>query len=344
MPEPQIDDLKKAADRIGGLFAKYARAMASSSKWIRGGAVLAGGMLAAASQIALASEEIPPTWAVIAGFLGAVLVLGGGVWALIVDQTAPEALEEARKSLEIAREASARVESYELSQARVAEEHEEICAVYDEHIRWLTTLHSAGSVLRETVEHILARKSPPTHEQLQELLEKEARNLLYLLGFDIEEYWTVAIYGLTSDESGNAVLKCRAHMRSERNDEKREHRSWGKGQGVVGQVALTGRELVVADLADAASNAWHNVPKDLCVDHDGTHYRSFAAVPVRVTNCDPLWGVIIATSDQPSRFEPIRDGTGDSRIEPLRLLAGVVAIAAAPHFKPINEAESHNDS
>lgn len=62
-------------------------------------------------------------------------------------------------------------------------------------------------------------------------------------------------------------------------------------------------------------------------DYDSDRYRSIAAVPIRVGGREKPWGVIVATNDRFGHFG-LGDAIGPQNEEAVRLLAGMVALAA----------------
>lgn len=324
--------LNELSDRLGCLFKRKADAMHQASRWVRTLLILSGAALAGASQF------IPPPpadiggvpWNLVLGLIGTCLAFAGGFWSIFVDQTAPEALDEARKAVEISKElraeAEAAIRKAELETLAGREQLQD----WIEHSQWLGALNATTMTLMEAVENILASGKPPTGDDFQTLLEDEAPNILKLLEFEVDEYWTLAIYQYVAQGEGGQLV-CTAHMRSQRTDEKKEHRSWGVGEGIAGQAYAIKEELIVADLTEKSQAMWLNVPRESRRDGDESRYRSFAAVPIRSGNSPLIWGVAVASSDRPSRFAPEEVETLARNVQPLRIIANCVALAAAPH-------------
>lgn len=322
--------MKQLSDRIASLFCRKAAAMDRANRFVRGGLVLLGAVLAGASQLlpsasptATGVAAVPVN--LIVGWLGAILALAGGIWSLIVDETVPSALEEAREAIEKAREAEAVAKEI---QEKYHQEQEEL--LYS--VEWLSLLYACIPPLREVVENLLRTNCLPTDQDMQAILTMQARNIVHLLEFETMEYWTLAIYRHEGATPNVGTLICSAHMRAQRSDEQREHRSWPVGEGIAGHTFSIGRELVVEDLRVTSQGGWVKVSDTLRRPGDDDRYRSFAAVPIRAGNSPVVWGVVVASSDIPGRFGPSENGAGSRNIEALRLLAGMASLSVAPHI------------
>lgn len=322
--------VRTASQRVSELYQKTARTMHAVTKYGRILLLVLGGALGAAAQL-IPPPTAPDTPApnLIAGWVGVILVFFGGFWSFITDKTTPEAIEEARVALEVAKDATAEAELSKQKSVETGREREEKLAAFTEHVGWLGTLNATTMTLLEGVENILAAGRKPNGSDIQHLLEVEAPNILRLLGFQVDEYWTLAVYAYEENDTGGQLV-CTAHMRSQRADEKKEHRTWKVGQGVAGQTYALRQELVIDDLSQKSQAMWLNVPQDMQKQNDDARYRSFAAVPVRAANAEALWGVVVASSDQPGRFYPEEEGTVERNLQPLRLLASCIALSAAP--------------
>lgn len=318
--EQNRDDssLATLANSIGDLFASDAKARTLATRYTRGGLVIIGGLGAGIAQF-LDTPEQGVAWNIVIGFIGASFAFIGGLWSLMAEQTAPEALEAARRALDEAKrhEASRMADVYELE------------SLTDDW-RWLSELYSAAGVLREAVENLIA-SDEFSDADLQRLLDGIGRQLHGLLGYGGGEYWTIAIFRYSAEGTRPGELRCEAHQRSDRSDESRERRSWLPGEGIAGHSYQANREIVVHDVRDAQNAGWVHVPPHKRKPDDAERYRSMAAVPIRVSGVDHLWGVVVATSDQPGRFTIDSEGSVSPSVEPLRLFAGMVALAMVPH-------------
>ena len=110
-------------------------------------------------------------------------------------------------------------------------------------------------------------------------------------------------------------------------------RAWGIGEGIAGHAYQTGREIIVPDATDSERAGWLHIPPSKFDPDDAKRYQSMAAIPVHISGVAKPWGVVVATSDRRYRFTSEPSGIAGMSvpdIEPLRLLAGMVALAAAP--------------
>jgi hypothetical protein len=95
---------------------------------------------------------------------------------------------------------------------------------------------------------------------------------------------------------------------------------------------MTGRETVVSDMSDNLTAGWVHFPDG--VDRMDWRYTSIAAVPIRVAKDTPVWGMVIATSDQAGRFEVDEESFASGEIEPLIALSGMIALLVARDTPP----------
>lgn len=320
------DSLAALGSRLGATFVADAAARAEASRWIKAGLIILGALLAGIGQtIPTPSEGV--AWNMVLGFTGVLLVFAGGAWSLIAEQNAPAALELARQALDRARETSSILRESELETTELRN-----------YSIWLASLYTTSGALREAVENLVATKSVSA-DDLQRVLDTVARPLHGLLGFSGGEYWTIAIFKFGGFEETTDELICVAHQRSDRTDEAAEHRRWKIGEGIAGHAYQTGRETIVPDATDPKHSGWLHVPDGKRKEADEQRYVSMAAIPVRVANAATLWGVVVATSDQQNRFSVDMSGVGEPEVEPLRLLASMVALAVAPHCSHKNDSK-----
>jgi hypothetical protein len=249
--------MKDLSDRVASLFYHKARAMDRASRFVRGVLILFGAACAGASQLlptpstdAVGISAIP--FNQIAGWLGASLALAGGVWSLYVDETVPGALEEARNAIEYAREEETKFAKQEALRKQEIEDLR-----YS--LQWLSLLYACLPSFREVVENLLRQNKKATDEDLQTLLSLQARSVITLLEFENIEYWTLAIYRHEGPQTETGHLICCAHMRSQRSEEQRAHRTWPVGEGIAGHTYSIGRELVVEDLQNTTQGSWVKV-------------------------------------------------------------------------------------
>lgn len=337
-------ELDAVANRVGRLFKDDARSRALSARVIRGGMVLVGALLAGLSGVielgpnvvtpASTSIEADPTvvsasdfpWIAVMGFVGVCLAFIGGAWSLVGEQMAPQALDEARRAIEMAKRerTRAQIERRRFGQRR-SELQEDVDLAQDD-FEWMKGLYSLSSALREFTEQTILRGGKAEKAALQPILTSYARRLSELMDFAGGEHWTIAVY--KHDVGGK--LHCVADLRSERSEDDREHRAWAPGEGVAGYSYQSDQEIIVADSGDPQYANWLHVPDKH--ENDDERYVSLASVPIRLRPKDIVWGVVVATSDVVGKFELDQTGRASNEVEPLRLLAGIVALIAAAEY------------
>ena len=293
--------------------------------------VLGGSFLAAVAQF-IPAPTSGLAYNHLFGFLGAFLALYGGIWLLRAEDSAPKKLEAARRAVDTATaahgEATRRLTELQSTERALVDERKRHVAER----AWLSDLYTMAGALREFLESSLVeKKTLASDDQIAQMLEVVGRPLHRLMKFDGGELWTLGVYRFVAGDNGaKGVLVCAATQRAERGHEKAQHRVWAEGEGLVGHVQMTARETVVADTRDTERAGWLYFPTRVSRIEDSERYRSLAGVPILLGDKkNPPWGVVMATSDRAGRFTPL----GDERdIEPLRLLAGAVALAASASY------------
>ncbi len=322
-PDSKLKNLRALQDRIGELFAQKARAMGASTNLVSGAMILGGAALAGlAPYIGPAGPDTLP-WGTVGGILGATLAFLGGAWSLFNDQTAPTALEEARKALDAAVEAETTNQKRAAELQQLEEQFVLEGAQWERFSEWQALFISTTMTLIEGVENLVTRGGAPDETTVQKLVDLESLNLTRLLRFKAGEYWTLAVYKYDTTED---CLECVAHMRAHRGDERNTHRTWAVGEGIAGQCFQLANELVVADLTDQQQASWLYLREENQRPDDHRKYRSCAAVPVMPGASNQCWGVVITNSDQAGRFQPEADGLVQHNLLPVRILAMLLAI------------------
>lgn len=317
-------DLKALADRIGLLFEQHAKVLDWANRWIKGGLLIVGGVLVTLAEVYESSNWAPP-----ALWVGVAFVFAGGVWNLAIERTSASTLEEARKALEVARnyERQAIDERHARKEKEAA--LEERLSLTHAHIGWLATLYAVSQTLRELAEAQISEGRGLQGDGIQRILDACTDEVVGLLDLIDDEHWTLAVYQHFQGPAGGE-LRCSAYACIDGDAGDASARVWGVGEGVTGQAYHVGKDFIVRDLADRANNTWHKIGPTKLQQFDVERYRSFAAVPVRVGNPESPWGVVVASSSHPGRFVPNDHGDGGQAIEPLRLMAGMVALVLAP--------------
>ena len=154
--QSESDCMKGLSDRVAKLFTQKAAAMDRANRFVRGGLILLGALLAGASQLLPSASPNAVGWSAIplnqiAGWVGALLALAGGIWSLWVDETVPGALEEAREAIERAKEAEAAASALEATR-----EQEKQDLRYS--LGWLSLLYACLPSFREVVGESIATK------------------------------------------------------------------------------------------------------------------------------------------------------------------------------------------
>ena len=326
-------ELNKLADEVGELYQADARRRDRVERWMRPLLILVGAGTAGAAQFFDTGEG-----AVILGLAGVALAFFGGLWAAFSEDSTPQVLEKARQAIRDAERKSIlanRIENkYKSKQKELLIQNE----LEEDHISWLQDLYAFSGNLREFVENIHAQNALVNEDVIDSMLKISARDITALANFDGGEFWTLSIFlPQRSPDTGEVIfLKSISSLRSDRGEEQTEHRKWGVGEGVVGHCFQSGKEVIIEDINDIERSHWLNIPDHLKKKNDNLRYISFAAEPILLTGSggqEPQ-GVVIATSDVADRFQIEKTGAGSAEIEPIRLLAGMLASALAPSFDP----------
>jgi hypothetical protein len=312
--------LRDESYRLLGRDAKFRRL-------VQLGLLVGGPAIAGAGEWAsnVYSGPIPKALAAAGWCLGILLVAMGAALFIWIDDNFPEVLLGARRAVDAAEEERnvARQQARQLEQQllEAGEEGNIVAQAFEN----LATLYVLGATLREIAEPVLmqgpgdeAAQKSRIGAMLDLLIEKRMAH------FAMEDdRWTFAVY--LPDADGN--LACFESRRPNRLDEKRQHRTWAPGDGHVGKAFQWAQEVVIPDAKDAVVSSLLRGGQSREEDND--RYRSVAAVPIQADG--RALGVVVATSDVEERFF-VRDEDWLDEIdpvEPLRLLAGTLAIMIA---------------
>lgn len=259
-------------------------------------------------------EGVP--WNKVMGFVGGGLAFAGGVLDLFTTRTTPDALNEAREALEDARQAQSSMANIRRD---IAAQTAEIAVQY----RRLQKLLGFTSVLREAVERAVTNRAP-VETDINRLLGAICRPLLGALGCEGDERWTLNVYFKTG-----RTLRSIAFVNADRTEATTSAREWAPGEGYVGACYSSEHEIILADAQSPEALKMLNVPARKQRPEDAVHYRSVAAVPIRIAGRVRPWGVVVATSDRLRRFDSDPQGVGAMGAQAVRLLAGMIAILVA---------------
>ncbi|HEX8300721.1 GAF domain-containing protein [Sphingomonas sp.] len=162
---------------------------------------------------------------------------------------------------------------------------------------------------------------------LSAFMDTTLRSLPISMGFQQADRWTICVYRASlNPQTDRYDLICVAHNRAIKCNAS-EARPWSEGIGVSGISYSNRSEIIVPNLQSASLGSMFNLAAG-ARDYDDERYRSIVSVPVKVDGQDRPWGVVVATSDRVDHFTP-DDETGLKTTEPVRSLAGMVALAAA---------------
>lgn len=244
-------------------------------------------------------------------------ILGlGGLVLIVVDWRDPEELETAERSTSLA--------NFLYDFARDA-------AKLGKQLETATELYRAMIQMALSVQLLNQLDVEAEVDRVELMFLSAEDTLLLAFDFEVTEQWSVSIYRTEQLPADGRILRCAISRRSERLKPRRRGRDWPFGVGVAGIAAARGTELILPDLTDKALGNFDELPANLAKPTDATRYRSVAAVPVIAD--DDVWGVVVATSDRPSRFD-LSDARGVRSAEGVRALAQMLAVAVTSRHKP----------
>lgn len=328
----------------------YGERLKVASRVAKSCLVLAGASLAGAAQF-IPTEHA--TLGRVFGFVGVALALTGGLWNLFVDDSVPNALQNAHNAIDRAKAAEdAHKKAEAVAQSKAAEletkerEFQSERESFDQNEQFLSDLYATSLLMNSKVVSEISSSDFDEAKSCQNVLDTAVRQIHGLLEFEGGEDWTLSVYQAVID-SGKVHLAHIAGQRADRSDEKREHRNWGIGEGVAGHAFQTGKELIIRNAYDSKSAGWIHVPDRLRREDDNVKYVSFAAIPVMIPSQSEPWGIVVATSDIENRFETDDEGNGDGGVEPLRMIAAQIALLATTAYvksRSTKRAEGEKDN
>ncbi|MFF0947476.1 GAF domain-containing protein [Rhizobium leguminosarum] len=336
------DRLSQLRENIQTGFQDHAQRVKTANTFAKISLVVAGAALAGIGQFV---PEPYQTIGRVIGVVGVGLAFLGGIWSYIVDESAsPDLLSNAQRAIDEAAKVKSQLAAGQLQNQIDLERYAEDCLNYEEDIETLSQLYTTTGALREYAENEIVRYGGDINRATQNLRDLVARQVHELLSFHGGEHWTLSVYRAT-ENTGRWQLDLIAGQRADRTAEARSHRSWGPGEGAVGHCFQLERELIIKNTQDREQANWFHIPAHLAQADDAKKYVSFAAVPIKVHSFAKPWGVLIASSDRPDRFQTDGFGIGDIQTEPLRMLAGMIALLAANDYvragKNADQADAH---
>lgn len=292
--------------------------------------ILGGAALAGIAQFLPAPESGALPMGQILGIIGVGLALVGGLWIVFVETDAAQALEGARQAIDAARATQLEMQQtrLDLEKARLESESQEDALRRE--AEWYAGLYLMSAQMREYVSDTFSFdvQDYDFDDDIDRLLTQTGHELGALMDFESGEHWTISVYLFRkTDQDHDHRLHCVSTLRADRAREQKRYRSWGLGEGVVGYAFQARKEIIVEDARDLSVAGWILIPERLKQEDDFHYYVSMVGVPIQVDHSDEPIGVVMATSDRAKRFAiDEMDGRGTDEIEPLRLLADMVAL------------------
>lgn len=277
--------------------------------------VVASAIAAMAQFLTLQPGESLTSWGYI-GVFSAVLILIGGAYSIITDRGAGTEIETARRAVSI------------------AQEYDDWSRHFDYLARQLdraTELYQAMTQMAQAIGIFNMLGLSDEDEVVNLLFELGDPVLILAFDFEATEHWTFSVYRADDDPDCCTILSPISSRRSDRAFDARKARSWPVGVGFAGISFARGGELIIGDISNKALGNFDNLPEYLAKEDDQTKYRSIASVPIFVGG--EKWGVVVATSNTPGRFDSLED-PGVRRAEAVRALAEMIALALATRHKP----------
>lgn len=330
MEDDDLETLRARADANGEAISASVKRAGDGLRIVKLLMIIGGGALATGMQFA----DGWGVWQVLLGVTGAVAALVGGVLVAFVEKDAPHELDRARQALDVAQ---LYLSQRDLIFAEVMD--------LEERARWQRNLHGAAKIMRETIEQAITRRQVDERALLSDLITLPEVQLRGAMNFNADELWIVSIFKREVVDGKSKLVKL-VEQRARRNEEQKEIRSWGAGEGFAGAALISGGEIVLPDLADPEVSRLIYISDDNRKGHEDDHkrYRSCAAVAVNVGAEDEPWGVVTVGTDRAERFHYELDEPGWQHAEAVRLLAGMVALAVgAQHIMAMSALPTEPD-
>lgn len=318
-----MSNIREALDKIT---LESLRKDANARRYAQIVLLIGGPFLAGIGEIAsniIDDSRVP--YALIGWGIGVVMIGAGALLLLYLDSNLPQVLIETNSAIKRT-EAEHVVTKKYLESACAKIGYLEAQAEDEAHaFERLARLYTLSSTLRELTEPILLSGpglEDARRDRIGAMLDLLVENKLAYFAI-ADDRWNFAVY-LPNAEGQLECVVCR---RPNRNDEQRPHRTWTPGDGHVGRAFQWGQEIVIPDASETVTASLLRGVQTR--EEDNTVYRSVAALPILADG--QALGVLVATSDRSGRFVPRAEEWLDDidPVEPLRLLAGTLAIVAA---------------
>lgn len=300
-------------EMVYGAIERYLSKAKFAGRVARFGFISFGAAVAGAAQF-MDFEPAGPSGAQVVGLIATVVVFLGGVYSGIVDESAPEQLEAARKAIESAAELEARYGAFQ-------QEYE----AYEKDVRRIGNTYLSVMAMRRALE-AAAFERPDGAKLAKLFLETAQEHLPDALSFQNHHQWTIGIYKAEQSDDNQSELVLVAKLRAIDCDISRARR-WPAGTGLVG-IAFTGRKGVTVENVNDPQIRELIGANDQARIGDETRYVSYAIAPILVGPSDTPWGIVIATSNQEGHFSP-EEGPGIKTDEAVRAIAGMMEIGVA---------------
>lgn len=298
------------AERISVLFDKRAWRFKWASKFVKAMFVAVGALIAGVAQFLQIPPGEAPSSVQVIGIAATLVAFLGSLFVLFTDEDASEELAAARRATEELRDTMEELESF---------------PDYEGALEQQAYLYQSATLMRSAIERAVV-SNDNAHAAVRALVQLTLRTLPVALGVAQADRWTICVYRAEETETGRDKLVCIAHNRAIMCDVEKA-RTWEEGVGVAGIAYANRQEIVVPNMHHAGLGSVFNIAAG-ARDYDADRYRSMAAVPVRVDGLPKPWGVVVATNDRYGHFS-LNDDIGPQNVEGVRLLAGMVALAAA---------------
>lgn len=280
--------------------------------------IVIGGGLAGIAGFMLETADNAVPWKEIIGFSGAFLALVGGAIVLWVDKGSVSDLENARKALQAA-------EGF-LSQRQELLTMLEDARDLDERRRHLI---SAQKEMLESAEQVIARANGITGQAAMEnLLDTCLNSLLAAMNFRAGEQYNFSVFKV-DDVNGEQRLVRLVNRCADRNDEKRNSRSWASGEGFSGAAWARSQEVILSDTTSTEAVGAFFVSPENVIDGDSRKYRSLISLPLKVGADNAVWGVLTITSDRANRFSRVPSSDASPGVEAARATGKALEILAS---------------
>ncbi|SDD65190.1 GAF domain-containing protein [Rhodospira trueperi] len=150
----------------------------------------------------------------------------------------------------------------------------------------------------------LVARSPGLSEQeiVDDIVQPVAMNGAAFFGFQPDEHWTISVYRF---DRADRTLRPVSRLKDQWNPAgDRAPRDWPPGVGHIGQAFSTGRPIITGNATAPDIAVFVAAPENLKRNGDDRHYVSFASIPIGpIDEGTEPWGVLVATSNIPDRFD-----------------------------------------